>query len=95
MVVQNERHRDLASRVSEQCQFGLSVGRRKAKSVERGPGARLARRDDGADYGDITVEERSPPGWPRCISRESVDLAFRGPLGDAEEHVRDAGVIRF
>jgi hypothetical protein len=49
-----------------------------AKSVaDRGPGAPLARRDEGADCWYLTEEQRSQAG---CIGRESDRLSHSRPL---------------
>jgi hypothetical protein len=46
-----------------------------AESVDdRGPGARLARRDEGAYCLDVTEEQRGQPRKPGCVSRESDRL---------------------
>ena len=48
------------------------------KSVDdRGPCARLARRDEGAYYWHVTEEQRS---WPGCIGRERDQLSHSRAL---------------
>jgi Protein of unknown function (DUF3606) len=52
-----------------------------AKSADdRGRGARLAKRDEGAYCWYVTEEQRSQPGKPGCIGRESDRLSHSRPL---------------
>src|SRR3954468_2815562 len=60
-------------------------GPRMAKSVDdRGRGARLARRDEGAYCWYVTEEQRSQPG---CVGRESDRLSHSRALSLARDAV--------
>src|SRR3954470_16539792 len=59
------------------------------KSVDdRGRGARMAKRDEGAYLQYVTEEQRSP--WDASAAR-ATDLAIRGPLGCAHDELGRAG----
>jgi hypothetical protein len=52
-----------------------------AKSVDdRGRGARLARRDEGAYCWYVAEEQRSQPGKPGCLGREGDRLSHSRAL---------------
>jgi hypothetical protein len=58
-----------------------------AKSVDdRGRGARMARRDEGAYCWYVTEEQRSQPG---CIGREGDRLCHSRALGSARARGHD------
>jgi len=62
-----------------------------AKSVDdRGPGPRLARRDEGAYRSYVTEEQRSHPG---CIGRESDRLSHSLALSRSTLHGGLAGEV--